>query len=410
MIQALKRPERGRGSTEPSNSNITDIEAYRKKRKKKRLMKRLIAALVIFILLGATVLIGYFVLRDGDGSSFDDSQSGAAGDNGIRANGYPISLGGTNPLDIIDCGKSVFLLTKNSLTAFNNAGKQLYTVNHGYSNPVLAASDKRVLTYDQGGYQFRVDTNKSVMGSKKLSEKITCAAVANNGYVAVATQTERYAINLTVYDNDMKEILSWSASDRIITAIDFNEKSSECMIAAYSVTNGSASASIIALELKKSEPVRFEKSLAGGLPLSIDYKGNDQIGVVTDKKSYILDSKGEVKSEYEYNGQLVSFSNRSGHSIALLVNAVGDAEQVDMAVLGSDGTVKTGSDVGSSVTDVQTDGTHYFVLADNKLKTYDSSLKLIQSADTNVNAMRIACFGGDSYLLEAGALQKIPVS
>lgn len=361
--------------------------------------------------MGVTALIGVFVLSDRDSTAFDDSQSnGNTADNGIQANGYPILLGGTNPLDITECGKSVFLLTKNSLTAFNNAGKQLYTVNHGYSNPVLAASEKRVLTYDQGGYQFRVDTNKSAMGSKKLSEKITCAAVGNNGYVAVATQTERYAINLTVYDTDMKEILSWSASDKIITAIGFNDKSSECVIAAYSVENGSASTKIITLELKKAKPVRFEKSLPGGLPLSVDYKDDGRIGVVTDKKSYMLDDKGEVKSEYEYNGKLVSYTNHSGRNLAVFVNAVGDAEQIDMIAIETDGTVKNTSDIGNSVTDARSDGSYYFVLADNQLKIYDSGLKQIKSVETSLNAMRLACFGGDGYLLEAGALQKIPVS
>lgn len=380
-------------------------------RKKKKQIKRLVTTMVCLVLLSMIVLVGVFVFSDGDGTAFDDSQSNASmTDNGIHANGYPISLGGTNPLDITVCGRSVFLLTKNSLTAFSSAGKQLYTVNHGYSNPVLTASEKRVLTYDQGGYQFRVDTNKSAMGSKKLSEKITCAAVANNGYVAVATQTERYAINLTVYDTSMKEVMSWSASDKIITAIDFNNRGSECVIAAYSVENGSASTKVITLEIKKSKPVRFEKSFSGMIPISVDYKDGGRIGVVTDQKALILDDKGETKSEYVYNGTLVGFTNHSGRNLAVFVNAVGDAEKIGMTAIESDGTVNTSSNIGNSVTDARSDGEYYFVLADNQLKIYDSDLKQIKSVQTSLSAMRVACFGGAGYLLEAGALEKVPVS
>lgn len=382
-----------------------NIEAYRKMRKRKKRNKRLIAVAVIFVLLAAVFFIGTMVAKDDTKEEEPQQNETASVDTGIKANGFPVSLGGSETSAIVPCGKNLFLLTKNSLIAFNNAGKSVYTAHHGYSNPVMKASDKRVLTYDQGGYQFRVDSNRSLMGQKKLTEKITCAAVGNNGYVAVATQTERYSINLTIYDADLREVMSWSASDKIITSLDFSQNSSSCLVGAYSVENGAAGSKIIELAYKKEKPQQFESALLNGMVLSAVYQSGGRISVVTDQKFYSLDGNGTIKEEYEQTGGLKYFSV-SKQDTAIFFEDISDARNTTIALYDEEGVLLASSSLEEQIADAYSDGERLYVLTDTALMVYDRTLKLMKTEQTTSNASRVIALDGKTYVLSASELQQ----
>ena len=389
--------------------NISNIEEYRKKRKKKKRRKRLIAFLVIFLLLAAAAVTGWFFTRSNWNGGGSDTEDTASVDTGIRANGYPIAVGGSSPLDIRLCGKSIFLLTKNSIVAFNDKGKEIYNAHHGYSNPVIAVSSKRVLTYDRGGYQFRVDSNKSRMGSKELSEKIVCGAVSSAGYAAVVTQTERYTIRLTVYDAAMQELLNWSVSDQVITGVSFNEESSACVVSAYSVENGRTGSVVYELGLKDEEPERFRTRLEDCMVLSAAYKAGGNIGIVTDKKTFVLDSRGEIREEWEYTGELTSFDNRSESGILVFLADAGDIDNTLIWLIDADGSRSAG-DISSRVVDSCAGDQRVLVLTEKELLVFDRKLEQKKAEALEGVPIRADCSKSEAYVLTAGELVQISVS
>lgn len=371
----------------------------------------MVAFSVIVVLVTGIVLLGLFSAgRQGADSDPTDSGQTAPAVPEIEANGYPISLGSTTPLEIMPCGKNLFLLTENSLTAFNDDGKDIYTVNHGFSKPVMKASEKRVLLYDQGGYQFRVDSSKSMMGSKKLTEKITCGAVSNSGYVAIATLTERYSVRLTVYDTSMKELLNWSGSDQIITDISFNKNSTVCAVTAYSVEAGTPYTNVIGLSFKKDKPELFETKLEHTMGLSVDYKSNGNIGVVSDQKSYILDSNGKIKEEIDHSGSLISFSNQLGGDIAVCTEQAQNTGVTSVVLVDTDGDITNGPEIQDKVTSVFAGEGRLLALTAGGLTVYDGQMNAVRTEQVTVNAMRAVCMEGKGYLLEAGELRQFGLS
>lgn len=395
-------------------NNISSIEEYRQQRKKKKRKKRLIAALVVLVLLAAIGGIAFSYLRDqqgqDDGGSPVDPTGTASVDTGITANGYPISVGGSNPLDIQACGKNIFLLTKNSVIAFNEKGKQVYTAHHGYSKPVFTASSKRVLTYDQGGYQFRVDSNKSEMGAKKLTEKIVYGAISNDGYTAIVTQTARYTIKLTVYDTALKEVLTWNVSDQVITGIDFNSKSTACAVVTYSVENGTANSKVYELGFKKSGAEQFQTVLSDCMALSVNYQSNGNIGVITDQKAFMLGSGGELRAEWEYVSPLAGFENSSDTGLTVFLEDTASSGNTVIWRIDSEGTKAATGQMQHNVTDACFVNGRLLVVTEKRLLVMDAQLEQQQNTDMESVPTRVTCIGNTGYVLTAGELKQIAVS
>ena len=58
------------------------------------------------------------------------------------------------------CGSNVALLTDKEYMLYSAKGRTLQTVQHGYFNPSIKSSSKRILIYDISGTKFMV-ANKS---------------------------------------------------------------------------------------------------------------------------------------------------------------------------------------------------------------------------------------------------------
>lgn len=389
--------------------NISDIEAYRKLRKKKKRKKRLITFLIVAVLIAVIAILGTYFSRSGNTGDLENTNSTDNANTGIAANGFPISLGGNNPLDITGCGKNILLLTKNSLISVSEQGKQIYSAHHGYSNPVMTASSRRVLTYDLGGYQFRLDTAKSAVGSKKLTEPITLGAVSNDGHVAIVTQTERYSVSLKIYDSALQEIFSWNVTDKVITAIDFNSRNNACVVSALSVQDGSANSKIYELSFQSKKEV-FETTLEDCMAISVDYKANGTIGIVTDTAVYLLDSSGKMKSESIYSGKLLLYSNASSDSVTVLLEDTENTRNTRVLLIDDNGNTAASTEIAEQAVDVKAADDCLLILSEDTVTVFDKKLQQIKTVETGTNPLRTLLLHQKGYILSASQLTQFLVS
>ena len=365
--------------------------------------------MIIAFLIAAIAILGTYFSRSGNTGDLENTDSANGADTGITANGFPVSLGGNNPLDITGCGKNILLLTKNNLISFSESGKQVYSAHHGYSNPVMTASSKRVLTYDLGGYQFRLDTAKNAVGSKKLTEAIAYGAVSNDGHVAIVTQTERYSVSLKIYDSGLQEVFSWNVTDKIITSIDFNKHNNACVVAALSVEDGSANSKIYELSLQSKKEI-FETTLEDCVAISVDYKANGTIGIVTDTAAYLLDSSGKIKSESSYSGKLLLHSNTASDSVTVLLEDTENTRNTRILLIDDNGNTAASTEISEPAVDAKAGNDCLLVLGENSITVFDKNLQQVKTVQTETNPLRTLLFNQKGYVLTAAKLTQFLVS
>ncbi|MEG0017318.1 MAG: DUF5711 family protein, partial [Hydrogenoanaerobacterium sp.] len=131
----------------------SDIEKIRKKRRRKALLGRI---LLLFLL---TFLgVGIYALKDevsatGITNFFQDIAVSSG-----KGSGYPLEFAGDQMRGTYAVGKNLAVLTDSNLYFYNETGKEIRSLQHKYSNPVVRINGNRVLVYDMGGKKLRVES------------------------------------------------------------------------------------------------------------------------------------------------------------------------------------------------------------------------------------------------------------
>ena len=71
--------------------------------------------------------------------------------------GLPVAVSGDSIKEMQARSNGMFIVTDSHMYAYNSSGKQITSVQHGYTQPIFDMSAARTLMYDRGSYGIRVD-------------------------------------------------------------------------------------------------------------------------------------------------------------------------------------------------------------------------------------------------------------
>lgn len=381
------------------SSSINDIETYRRKRRRKRWIKRIILFLIVMVLLsGALLAFSYF-------QDFDLFGIGQSGGGDGEANGFPISMAGDKVVSAGSMGKNLAVITETKMHLYSDEGKSVMTSNHGYSNPVFKAAQKKLLVYDRGGGDFKIEGTRGTILKKTLTDKIVLGEISPEGYVAIVTQSDRYASVLHVYDSSLEEIFVWYSENQIVAA-DFKNGSKGCVVAVIGAQGGEMVSSLVGLDFAK-EKEEYSTQVKGVMALSVDIKASGQTQLIGDTMACSFSSDGKLKQTYTYNKTLSHYDNSFDKGAALILTDAGGSVTNTAVVLGSDGAEKTSKQVGSVVKGLSCDGSHLLLLSDEKVVYYDLSLANPKTKGCSSDAQSAVLIGENAYVMGSKEIQKI---
>ncbi len=218
-----------------------------------------------------------------------------------RGEGLPVSIGGTNVEKIETRGATVFVLTDTRVYAYNRTGKQVQTIQHGYSNPEMYVSDSRTLVYDRGGVKIRVDTLNTNIANKSLAQKITTATLSDNGRVGIITEGEKSASQLVVTNPSFSKFSAWSSTERL-TAVTLSRNGKRAAVSAVISSSGTFRSVVYLLDISGETITQVNQIEFSGVPiLTLETVGDRVIAVGTDFiSSFKFDGGSKVDKTVEY--------------------------------------------------------------------------------------------------------------
>lgn len=233
------------------------------------------------------------------------------------ANHFPVTLSSGNFQDAASMGSNLAVVTDTSFFLYSSAGTQLAWRQHGMNDPQISASGSRVLLYDRGGKQFRVERRFDEPVSETAASAIVSGTMGASGNFAIATESSAYLGELIVYDAQGKPIFHWyDTSGRILTAALSPDGNSVAAIE-IGAQNGDIVSTVDVFHLNSTKPVS-KKQIAGVLLFSIQYNSNGLITAVGDKQTVFLDGSGKQTGQYAYGTRQISCYANSGGSTALV--------------------------------------------------------------------------------------------
>lgn len=380
------------------SKNVYDINAYRRRKQLQKLSHRMLAVAAA-LTVAAAGFAGLYFYRNYDLDNL--TETARTGSTRLETGGgFPISMDGVNPSGLRRVGDCVALLTSEETVFFKDT-TALHSFTHQFTNPVTRTASGRLLTYDRGGYGFRIDSEKGLHYSARTENTILTGTISRKLGYALALSESRYAASVAVYDRGNKELLHWySVSDSVID-MDFSYDGNRLAAAAVGFENGDLVGRVYILNLG-SGGEETVYNFPGVLPLAVDYKRNGSIHLICDTMVGVVSPKGEL-SQIPLTNSLSDYYFTDSATV-MLASESGDIS-FSLIQVDDEGQSRSVQVRGSSL-DVVADGESIYVLEKNSLQRFDQQLELLEQQAVGSDVFAIESSDRGAYLLSATHLDR----
>ena len=385
-----------------------DFAAYRKRLKLKKIQRIILTILSLVIIL-VVLVIGIYLYRNYDMDNLAQNLTGQQANTGtVQSNGFPVSLNGEVPQDLIAVGNSLVLQTQDEVIFVDSGGSTQHTFTHRYTNPVLKADGSRLLTYDRGGYSYRIDSSSGLNYSGRTEATLITGAISSRGSYALAVAENRSAGSVIVRSRSNEIILEWlSASDQIVD-LAFSDNGSELAVACVGFEENRLVSKVYIFDVSSSTTAETAEqavlTFENALPLALDYKSDGNIHLICD--TFV----GVINSSYE--ASTVSFSNSvyryyftSSDTILLTT----DVSAVSFTLISIDRQGnKEDVQIRGGGNDIAVDDRgNIYLLERTSIQRFNSSLELLEEISVDSSIFSIATLNNTLYLLSDSQLARL---
>ncbi|MBC8569227.1 DUF5711 family protein [Zongyangia hominis] len=382
-------------------SKVQDISEVRKKYKKKSIVKRIILLLLIFLL----VLVALSFTNETVRNRVNDWISTVAAEFG-GGSGFPVSLAGANPVELASMSNDLGVLTDTNFYVYNQNGKEIGNIKHGFTNPKVVVNSSMSAIYDRGGKKLVLSSKTKEILTQTYEFSILTADLAKNGYLAVATGSQRYTSQLTVYDNSQKEFMHWYSAQNHIVSLSILSDGSGIAVGTLGAENGSLKSTLHLLSFSSEEPIAT-LDFPGEAIYAVDCKEGGNIFVLTDKAARVVSAKGKVEGEYIYGAtNLVSFSTEGSKQVVLVFGDYNQYQQATVVMLNQKGE-KTGEvSLQESVKGLSVSGDKVALLLQRQAVVYSMSGEQIRTVPVERGSIGVQMAGSGVYVSMTGEIRK----
>ena len=375
-----------------------DIDEYRRQKKRKKWIRKITIACSLLILV-SLLIFGFYVAQNYDiGTLLAGEETDEEGT--LTDLSFPVTLTGLRPVGISSLDRRLVLLTDEESAFFSAEGNSLRSFAHRFTNPVQKTGDKRVLTYDRGGYSYRIDSENNLLYSGRLTGTILTGAVSRKNQFALVSSASGYAGCVTVFDSSGKEKVKWYSASESIVDIGFAYDGDALIIACIGFEQGTVYAKVYSLSLKSGATEELLASFSDSIPLAVDCKKGGAVHVICDNRLGMIGEQGEV-SDISFDSALLTYCFTEQRTIFLL----SDASQISVSlkVVNASGETSTAITKGEII-DVAADEETVYILKKGSVSCYDKMLSETAVLTVDAEIFDIETVGGQLYLLGSNRL------
>ena len=294
-----------------NHTDVTHLQKIRKKKQQKRNRMTIIAIIV------STVFFAYLGGIFAPSISFLSEALSSIKIAAMKGDGWPVASGTADVIVAEELAGGAAILDDDDLVIYSSMAKELRRIPHGFADPAISTANTRVCLYNRGGTDLKVESRDRTLFSRTFEKSIFTAKMADNGNLAVATKSQRYLSEITVFDSSFNEIYYCYFADSYPMNISFSNNGKYMAVTMIDVKDGNFGAKVELYNLsndKKSITIE----LPNVLPLQMHYISSSKLLIVNDKYSAIYDTKtGQETAKYDYNSKKLLTADFNANNLAL---------------------------------------------------------------------------------------------
>lgn len=364
---ADKQPAAGPGPQRPAFGDMPRIEQIRRRKKARRLRR---AALALSALVAVALYLGGVVSSSVNwlGDLVDSARIAL-----LPGEGWPQETGLQGLAAAGPMSGGVALCGPWELQIYSSTARLLRSVQHGYAEPVMAVGDTRACIYNRGGRELRVESRSQTLLTKNTDYEIFTVGMAAGGTMAVATRTQQYLAQVTVYNTSFDPVYYAYLADSYPLQIALDSSGRRMAVGSVRAENGVLCGQLNLYDLTSDDPAQQRAiQLAGALPLQLRYTGSGQLTAVFDSFAAIYDLQtGAERARYDYGGEQLHSACISGRNLLLVFGDTSRAGASRCLLLGPQLQQLAALAPGFSVQAAALSGEYFYLLGRQEAVGYD---------------------------------------
>ena len=379
-------------------AEIKDIAQARLEQRKKR-RRRKVRSFLLLLLVLAVLGGGIYAFIHFDAALFLQEKLD------FSSQQFPVTLNAGVPHSLHGIGNSVGVLTDTSFMVLRASGSELVSLQHNFTNPAVASSGNRFLVYDRGGTGLYAYNSSKQLAFLTSEYPIISAAVADNGVIAVATTSERYIAQLTVYSEEGAFIWEWLSSDLHILDVTISEDGRHLAVSCVTSEGGELVSYLLFFQTDSTEELN-RVAFPSTLLLSVEYQNDGSLFVIGDNLYALLSAQGEVRNKTDFSKRHVSAFWKSGNGAVIVTQEFSNSNRSELMILDASASQTGQISLETRINGLYLDEQYLMVFLESGCEIYDRQASPVVSLSLEEETVAALLKNGALYLLKAGSIEK----
>ncbi len=322
--------------------------------------------------------------------------------------GYPRTFSAGNSLvSVVQEDNNFIAVTPSNIEGYNHNGKTVFSYQHGFNYPIVKSSDERFILFNQGGTEFSVCNLKKELLQGSTEKTILTANISDSGVYAVATQSDSYSSQVTVYDKNNKQIYKWMCADYTINNVTISPNGRRIAVSVLNTKAGKFVSKLYILEYDSATPISVMEY--DELILGLRCFGNGMFYAVFENKVEFFKWKNLSNAVYSTD-KSVFFVENSNNRTVVVDGILANKNKNSITVLNKNGVVKNKFEFDKEIIDISIYGKYIYILSDRMIYIYNIKGELLNSVECDFGIKNIVPIGRFSVAaLKDNEIRKISI-
>ena len=200
-----------------------------------------------------------------------------------------------------------------------------------------------------------------------MENTILCADIARNGYYAIATLSDSYSSQVSVFNSKNEKIYEWYCSDFIINSVVLSPNGKTLGVSAVSANNGAFVSKVYMIQYESATPkATFDYN---GLVLTLKESGTKGfVAVLENSVDFFTWRKYKTNTFSTDNNILVSENYKS--KTLLVTGRLANKNENNITIFDASGKQKYNFTFNNIIDAIEYKGSHIYILSENNVYHY----------------------------------------
>jgi hypothetical protein len=288
-------------------------------------------------------------------------------------------------------GGGLAVCTGSEVEIFSATGRKTCSERHGYVSPVLVASDKYVIVYEENGTEYSVYNTFSKVHSETLEHPIKGISVSKDGYYAIITRTDEYIGAVELYDSSFNQVNRYLKNDHILS-VDISDDAKIAIASLGVDKEGNFSTEIMLSAIGETKAIAAE-TFSAGLPLRCEFTKSGLMLTCADRVVFIDENLSKTNEYFYPSGEVVKLES-SAEAVLVIVKGNAMKKENSAVVINSSGQVAQTLTSGTVIS-VDLFESNGYVLTENGLFTLGEGLSAYKELETVLPSDTVIAYDTD---------------